>query len=225
MAKSKERNKAIELRKKGKSIKKIAKILEVSKSSVSIWCADIKLTQKQVEKLHKNMVKGSYHGRMIGAKMQHAIRMKRVKNAEESSIKEIGKLSKRDLLIAIAALYWGEGSKKKREFFLINSDPEMIKFLMKVFRKLFKVKKDRFTLAVGINVIHKNRDEEIKGYWSKITKIPKDQFRKTIFIKAKNKKNYKNFKTYYGTLRINIKKSIDIYYKTMGLIKGLIKGI
>ena len=48
------------------------------------------------------------------------------------------------------------------------------------------------------------------------------QFRKTVFIKAKNKKHYNNFKTHYGTLTVKIKKSSDIYYKTMGLIKGLV---
>ena len=102
------------------------------------------------------------------------------------AIKEIGKLSKRDLLIALTALYWGEGSKKNRILFINNSDPEMVKFLMEVFRKLFNVKDDRFILAVGINAIHKNRDKEVVNYWSKITNIPEQQFRKTIFIKAKN---------------------------------------
>lgn len=89
----------------------------------------------------------------------------------------------------LVALYWGEGSKKKRELFIINSDPEMIKFLLDAFRRLFKIENDRFILGVGINIIHKEREEEIKDYWSKITGIPKSRFRKTIFSKSKNKKN------------------------------------
>ena len=156
--------------------------------------------------------------------MQHEKRIKREKEAEIAGIKEVGKLSERDLLVAFAALYWGEGSKKNRRLFIINSDPEMVKFLFRVFRELFNVKDERFSLAVGINISHKKRDDEVKNYWAKITGIPKSQFRKTIFVKTKNKKIYKNFQSYYGMLRINITKSIDIYYKTMGLIRGLIGG-
>ncbi|OGZ83747.1 MAG: hypothetical protein A2599_01470 [Candidatus Staskawiczbacteria bacterium RIFOXYD1_FULL_39_28] len=223
MAKIIEREKAILLRKKGKSIKSIAKILSVSKSTVSSWCKDVELTLKQIENLHKSMVSGSYAGRMKGAIMQHEKRVKRAEEAEIFGIKKIGKLSKRDMLIAFASLYWGEGSKKTRRLFIINSDPEMIRFLFRIFRELFNIEDSRFNLAVGINVSHKSRDEEVKNYWSKITGIPKSQFRKTIFAKAKNKKKYKNFPNYYGMLRINISKSIDIYYKTMGLIRGLIE--
>lgn len=225
MAKVFEREKAIYLRGGGKSIKTIAKILRVSKSTASIWCREVELTPKQIKSLHEGMVSGSYAGRMKGAAIQHERRIKREKDAEIIGIKEVGKLSKRDLLIALVALYWGEGSKKKRELFVVNSDPEMIKFLLKVFRELFKIENDRFILGVGINMIHKDRDEEVKDYWSKITGIPKSQFRKTIFAKPKIIKNYKNFHNYYGMLRINISKSIDIYYKMMGLIKGLIAGI
>jgi hypothetical protein len=224
MAKTIEREEAVLLRGKGKSIKNIAEILDVSKSTVSVWCRDVRLTSKQIENLHKSMVSGSYMGRMRGAMIQHEKRARREKEGEAVGMKEIGKLSKRDLLIAFTALYWGEGSKKNRRLFIINSDPEMVRFLFRVFRDIFNVEDDRFSLAVGINISHKKRDDEIISYWAKVTGIPKSQFRKTIFVKTKNKKVYKNFSNYYGMLRINIAKSIDIYYKTMGLIKGLTGG-
>lgn len=225
MAKSNQRNKAIALREKGESIKEIAKIIKVSKSSVSIWCRDIVLTEKQIQELHNRMVSKSYVGRMKGAVMQHQKRLERASKEERIGINEIGELSKRDLLIALTALYWGEGSKKKRELSINNSDPEMVKFLIRIFRKLFNVEKERFIFRVGINIIHKSRDKEIKEYWSNVTRISLSQFRQTVFIKAKNKKKYSNFATHYGTLRINITKSIDIYYRMMGLIKGLNKEI
>jgi len=225
MAKVIERRKAINLRKKGKSIKTIAKVLNISKSTISIWCRDIKLTKKQIERLHESMVRGSYSGRIKGAKLQHEKRIKREKEAKILGIKEIGKLSERDLLMVLVALYWGEGAKKKREFFIVNSDPDMIKFMLNALRKIFTIKNDRFILGVAINTIHKGRDEEIKDYWSKITKIPKSRFRKTIFIKSKNKKIYDNFQNYHGMLRINISKSIDIYNRMIGLIRGLNVGI
>lgn len=224
MAKVIEREKAIHLRQNGKSIKNIARELYVSKSSASLWCRDVKLTSAQIKKLHGDMIRGSYAGRIQGAKIQHEKRIERERRAEIIGIKKIGKLSKRDLLIALTALYWGEGSKKKRELFIVNSDPDMVRFLLRLFRELFGIRDDRFILGVGINIVHKNRDGEIKKYWSKVTGISAERFRKTIFTRVKNKKKYKNFGNYYGMLRINVSKSIDIYNEIMGLIKGLATG-
>ena len=225
MAKSKERNKSILLRRKGESIKDIAKKVKVAKSTVSLWCRDIELSFAQIKKLHDKMVKGSYRGRMKGARGQYRKRLERIKISEADGIGKIGKMSDRDLLIAMAALYWGEGSKKKRELRVNNSDPEMIKFIIAVFKRVWRVKRSRFTLSVMINKSHRKREEEIKNYWSKITRIPESQFGQMVFIKSKNKKKYDNFPKYYGTLTVKIRKSSDIYYQVMGLIKGLTKGI
>ncbi len=161
---------------------------------------------------------------MKGARAQYNARLKRIETEKENGIKKIGKLSDRDLLVAMVALYWGEGSKKSRQLAINNSDPAMITFMMKAFRKIWNISEDRFSFHVGINKIHKNRDEEVKTYWSKIVNVNKKQFNKTIFIKAKNKKVYKNFLNHYGTLTIRIKKPMNIYYPIMGLIEGLIKG-
>lgn len=225
MAKSNQRNRAIKLRKNGKSIKKIAKILEVAKSSVSTWCKDIKLTKQQVKKLHESMVSGSYSGRLKGSKIQHEKRLENEKLGLLNGIASVGRLSDRDLLIGLIALYWGEGGKSQRVFFISNSDPKMIKFIVNAYEKVLKISKDSIVLSVGLNILHKDRDKEIKKYWSDVTGIPLNQFRKTIFIKTKNVKKYKNFKSHYGTLRINVVKSTSYYYKMIGLINALKQAI
>jgi len=51
--------------------------------------------------------------------------------------------------------------------------------------------------------------------------IPRKQFYKTILIKAKNKKIYKNFNIHYGTAMLGIRRPAEIYYKIMGLIDAL----
>lgn len=221
MAKSKEKNKALVLREKGESIKQIAKKIKVSKSTVSLWCRDIILTQIQIERLHERMITKGYSGRIKGARAQYEARINRIKDADKDGKEIIGKLSKRELLIAITALYWGEGTKKKREWALNNSDPKMVRFVIMTLKVLWNIKKERIAIDIFINEIHKKREKEIKEYWSKITGIPAGQFRKTTFIKAKNKKKYKNFPVYYGTISIKIRKGCDVYYKIMGLINGL----
>lgn len=51
VAKTNEHLRARELRKQGMSIKDISKILNVSRGSASIWCRDVKLSQKQAKTL------------------------------------------------------------------------------------------------------------------------------------------------------------------------------
>jgi len=62
MAKSEQKIKARLLRKKGISIKTIAKELSVSTGSISSWCRDIPLTAKQILQLQKNKT-NPYYGR------------------------------------------------------------------------------------------------------------------------------------------------------------------
>lgn len=219
MAKSKEKNKAIELRKRGESIRDIAKKLKVSKGTVSLWCRDIKLTLQQIKKLYERRRLGGYKG----ARTQYEQRLKRIEEYKKQGLKRIGNLSNRDLLLTGLALYWGEGSKKNRKIRINNSDPELIKFIIKWFKKVWNIEDVKFTFRAAINEIHQNRVEEVERYWSTITGFPLKYFYKTTLIKTKNKKNYRNFPKHYGTLTIEIKKSGQFYYQIMGLLEGLIR--
>jgi len=225
MAKSKEKNIALELRKNGESIKDIAKKLKIVKSTISLWCRDIILTPEQIQRLHQKMIKGGYKGRMKGARLQYERRLKKIKELKDKGSSRLGKLSDREFLAAGAALYWGEGSRKRRDVKINNSDPDMIKFMIEWFRRFWDIKKDRITLYVTINKIHKNRVQEVENYWSRVTKISKSQFTKTVLITAKNKKNYKNFPIHYGTLTIRVKRPVEIHHQIIGLIEGLSKNI
>lgn len=224
MAKSKEKNKACELRLQGKSIREIAKRLKVSKGSVSLWCRDIELTSQQIKKLQKKMLAGSYKGRLKGARIQLQRRLKRTALLEKEGAKLLDSLSRRDLLLIGAGLYWGEGSKQNRAR-ITNSDPDIIKFTINWFRSVWKIPKSNFTLQVLINKIHRYRVSEVEKYWSSITGIPRSQFTKTTLIKAKNRIFYKNFKIHYGTLTVSIQRGGELRCKIMGLISNIIKKV
>ena len=67
VGKLKLRLKSREFRKKGLSIKEIQKRLGVSRSSVSLWVRDIKLSKKQFEKLYLNKRTGALKGSVVAA--------------------------------------------------------------------------------------------------------------------------------------------------------------
>lgn len=221
MAKSKEQIKARNLRKKGASIRDISKRLKVSRGSASLWCRDIVLTEKQIKKLHGQMVKGGYSGRLKGAHIQKESKRQKIRYYTEKGKHDIQQIKKRELFIAGLALYWGEGSKKDPRVRFYNSDPVIIRFIMKWFREILNVAEGRFIIYVTINRVHKERLNDVNKYWSKKTNIPIGQFRRPILIKAKNKKIYENYFQHYGTLCIRITKSSGLFYQIMGWLNAL----
>lgn len=222
MAKFKKRLQAITLRKKGYSIKSISEKLDVSKGSVSIWCRDIILTEKQKNILRDNMIKAGHKGRMIGAEINRKKREDNIAFFREFGKNEIGQISRRDLLIAGIALYWGEGSKSdKTSLAFVNSDPSMIKFMYRWFNEVMGVKKEEFMPRIFINEIHRPRIKVVLNFWSSFLDLPISQFGNPVFLKMKQKKIYDNYNVYYGVLALKVRKSSNLKYKILGLIKAL----
>lgn len=221
MAKSELQIKAREMRSRGVSVRTIARELGVSKSTASLWVRDIILSVEQLQSLRKAWIKGTELGRLKGALMQKNRRLDLIEKTKNEGIKKLKNLSDNDFFAAGIALYWAEGSKKKREFFICNSDPEMILFMIKWMKKFFGIQTSRLKAIVGINDIHRDRDSIVKKYWSEKTGIPLSQFRKTSFKKVRNNKIYENFENHFGTLGVYVLKGSEFYYKMLGLITGL----
>ncbi|MDO8577447.1 MAG: hypothetical protein Q7R55_01090 [Candidatus Wildermuthbacteria bacterium] len=221
MAKSLEYNKARKMRSRGGSIRDIANAISVAKSTVSLWCRDIQLTPRQIEKLQGNRIRGGYAGRLKGARMQYERRIQRTQEFEGKGKNLLGKLSVRDILSVGLGLYWGEGTTYGRRAEFTNSDPFIIRFILRWFKQVFHFDTSRFKFYILINEIHKDRLKEVQKYWVKITGISQKSFGKTTLIKAKNKKVYANFATHYGTLKVCVKKPVEIHHQIMGMLKEL----
>ncbi len=221
MAKVALQEKAIEMRKNGVSVCQIARNLSVSKDSASRWTRDVILTIEQFEKIKQRGAIGSERGRIISAINRRNNRLRRQEIAKKWAKKALNNLTKRELLAAGVAIYAGEGLKKKSEVRFCNSDPMLINFMIVWLKKCFQLDINRLHCAVGINESHKNRENEVKLYWSKITKIPLSSFRMTSFKKVTSKKIYKNHENHFGTLDVRVLRSTAIHHRIMGLIDAL----
>lgn len=224
MAKSLIMLEARKLRKRGVSVKTIAKILGISKGTVSLWVRDIILTIEQLEKLKKNSIEGAERGRLKSALLQKEKRLKLIEDLKAEGIKTLERISEKELLIAGLALYWGEGRKGGRRVEFCNSDPKTIVLLKLWLKKCFNVKNEDLFCRVGINEIHLSREQLVREYWSKVADIPLNQFRRTSFKRIRNKKIYENFNRHYGTLTLGVVKSAHLSYRIVGLIEGLYQG-
>ena len=217
MAKFEIRLKARALRAKGKSIIKIAKKFGIAKSTVSIWCDDIVLTEQQKKQLSYR----DWSGPLMGAAANKKKKMDAIKNFNQEGLKYIGKLSARDLTLISIALYWSEGSKGRGVFSFVNSDPFMIKCICKWLREDVALGDEYFIPRVAINEMHKPRIGKVLRFWSNLLRLPRGQFRSTFFIRNVQKKIYENYDNYFGTLVLRVKKSTNLKYKILGLIEGI----
>jgi len=221
MAKFKERIRARELRREGRSIKEIARLLNVSPDSVSRWCKEVKLSKGQIRELERRWKDPNYGKRLENSLRQQKKRILKTEKLKKAGVKEISNLSKRELFLVGASLYWAEGFKKDSQVGFANSSPEMMNLFLRWLYECFGYNTNDLMLRVTVNVSHKYRIDEIQNYWSEITKIPLDNFQKPFYQNFKWKKIYENPNEYYGILRIKVRKSTDFLRKIHGYIEGL----
>lgn len=102
------------------------------------------------------------------------------------------KLSKRDLLMIGASLYYGEGTKlrvdnrgyKVHAVEFTNKEPMMVKMFLKFLRGIIKAEEERIKAELFIYPDHS--EKKLKLFWSKITEIPLKRFNKTIKLRQRN---------------------------------------
>lgn len=211
-----EKLKAQELRNQGLSYKEIMQIVHVSKDTISRWCKDIALTKTQSLRLINNKKFGQKKGSLIAADNKRRGRLERITKAKKEAIRELGKLKKRDIFIGGIALYAAEGNKMDGKGGFSNADPLLIKFMVEWFTSIAKIPmrglRGYIWLHEGLN------EEEAKLFWSHLTDIPLDQFRKTYIAKNKidSKKIRKNIHQ-YGVFAVRFSNS-DIHRRIMGWI-------
>lgn len=171
-----EKEKARTLRKKGYSINQIIKETGFSKASVSIWVRDIVLTIIQRKKI-------SEKGRSIASIEKRRLNRLFNENKKRQLIinkakKDFTHISLKELKLIGIILYLGEGGKTGRGMVrLANSDPDVIKIMMRFFREICKVPENKFRGHIH-TFTHVNI-EKTETYWSKISGIPCSQFFKT----------------------------------------------
>jgi transcriptional regulator with XRE-family HTH domain len=217
-----DKNKAILLRKQGKSYNEIVKILGISKSTLSLWLRNIKMPV-DIKRRFWNKARKKWAANIIKFNKERGkIAKQKAQQIQKLALRDVKKISKRELFLVGITLYWAEGFKKSRWAVVFsNSDPLMIRLMMRFFREICRIKENKFRAIVQI---HPNvTSQKAINYWSKITKISKKQFQKTYSRLTPSSKRKRAFNVLpYGTLRISIS-DVRIINKIKGWIMGLEK--
>ena len=213
------------MRKRGKTYGDIQKDLNrnISKSTLSYWCKNIVLTEKQNDRIRKIVEKNVARGREKALEVNRLKRESYLKSVE-NRVAYLGEFinNKEVAKVALAMIYLGEGSKTQRGSLMLgNSDPNIISLFLYLLRKCYNLNESKFRCTLQVRA-----DQHIKSlekFWSAITKIPLAQFYKAridprTIGKVSKKSDYK------GVCRIDYF-SADIYIELTKIAEVINKEI
>lgn len=211
-----EKERARTLRKKGYSINQIVRKTQFSKGSVSLWVRDIVLTKKQKKKL-------SERGRSVESVERRRISRLSNENSKRQIVineakKDFKYISLQELKLIGIMLYWGEGGKTGNwSVRLSNSDPILIKVMMRFFREVCKVPENKF--RAHIHTFESADTEKTEKYWAEIIQISRKQFNKT-YIKPSIASLQKRKTLPMGTIEIYVHDT-KLFLTIMGWIERI----
>lgn len=185
-------------REEGRSVKELAALLGVSRSSISLWVRDIELTNEQREAL-----RGRMGARIDGPRANAAIALERRKEAQASGRAR----ARRGELLHVAGcmLFWAEGSRTRNTVEFVNSDPAMIKFFVAFLRSCYAVPDSKVAVTCNLFADHEARQREIEDFWLTLVGLPRARLRKTTVNRySKYSQKKRRNKLPYGTCRITV---------------------
>ena len=204
-----EKQKALELRKKGYSYNEILKIVPVAKSSLSLWLKDCSLT-----KAEKHLLKKRKNSNISLGRIRSAASIRQNKINKDSLLLQTARLEfekhHQDLLFHVGiSLYWAEGAKRNDRFHFMNSDSEMVEVLILWLEKFTEYKRSDlgFRLYIHQPFIRDNWE----FWWQEQLAVNPAQFKKTIIkpsgLGVKKRPNYK------GCIRLEVPRSTHLLTK------------
>ncbi|MCX6702198.1 MAG: hypothetical protein NTX96_03340 [Candidatus Zambryskibacteria bacterium] len=221
------KERAIALRKKGKSYSEILKEIPVAKSTLSEWLRDVGLSKKQVQRLTVKKLEAARRGGLV----KHQQRILRTRQIHDKALKDIKNISKRELWLIGVALYWAEGSKEKDYYpgsrlQFGNSDPKMIKLFLKWLKDVCKISENDIGFEIYIHQNSINNTEVVRQYWSKVTGFSLDKINRVYYKRFKLKTNRRNTgNLYYGGIRVTVKASSGLLRKVTGWTEAIVQDL
>lgn len=180
------KEKAIELRRSGKSYKAINREVGVSTSTLSDWFKNEEWSIEIRDRL------GKEQSLAFPKKLEAMVKANKKRwadwnqKARDEAAEEFPKLKDNPLFLAGLMLYWGEGNKTptSSQVKLANSDPAMIRLFCLFLKKSLSVPEER--IKVWLLLYPDLIDSVQKNFWSKATGVPLTQFNKSIYITGKH---------------------------------------
>ena len=218
------KKRAVKLRKLGRSYREIAQTLRISKATAYIWTRKVKLSRSARNRIQRKTEESLKRGLIAYNKIHGKIRSEEAAKIRGKykirAFKEIKCLSLKNLKLIGIALYWAEGDKKNRNMFrFTNSDPFIIKIMMKFLKEIAEIPEEK--IIARMHIYPQINPQAALLYWSKIANLPKTRFVKPFFqISRASKHKRKHNALPYGTLHLEVYNT-ELTWKMKGWIEGV----
>ena len=201
--KVREREEARRLRSEhGLPVNEVARRVRVSVSSVSLWVRNVPLTAEQEAVLEaRNPVR---NGQMRGAR-NNSERCRRLREAAQAHGRDVARAGER-AFIAGCMLYWGEGSKRRNQACLCNTDVDMLATFVAFARRYYPAETaERATFNVNCFLNNGLSLEEIEQWWIERLGLPRSCLRAAAVNRPSSASQGKKHRLLlYGTGRFAI---------------------
>jgi transcriptional regulator with XRE-family HTH domain len=185
-------------REEGMSMKAIARHLEVSVGSVSLWTRDIALTDEQVAAL-------AARNHRYGQQALGHLRRSENARAKRAEAQDHGRDRARQgdaLHQAGCMLHWAEGSKRRNCVTFVNSDVRMLRVFMRFLEECYGVSREQYAFSVNCYLDNGLLLEEIEAWWLNELGLPRSCLRAhAVNRPSKSSKRLKR-NLPYGTARL-----------------------
>ncbi len=182
----KDKEKATELRRMGKSYKQIESELGIATSTLASWFKNELWSQEIKNRLSAEVSLSNPKKLELMAKANRERWKIRYREYRNAAIREFEIYKNDPLFLAGVMLYWGEGEKQQKYSVvrLTNSEPEMIRIFYFFLTKFLKISPDK--VGTWLLLYPGLVDTVQKSFWSKATGIPTNSFKKSIYIKGRH---------------------------------------
>lgn len=220
--KSIEKQRAINLRRQGKTYNEILREIPVAKSTLSLWLREVGLSKKQTQLLTAK----KYEAQKRGALARKLQRLRTTLDIHTVSKAELGKLTKRDLFILGIALYWAEGTKEKEVrpgsgIQFANSDAVMVHLFIRWLSDFARVSRQDLVVDLYLHTTHQHRLSEVKGFWEKELGLPVTH----VYYKRHNPQTRRlNSGTgYHGLVCLKVRSSSGVVRRLAGFTQAIVE--
>jgi AcrR family transcriptional regulator len=214
-----EREEARELRQQGVPIKRIAKALDVSPSSVFYWTRDIELTEEQ-QRRNLRGPRGPHDPEWVA---RRAAAWRRRSQKKRLRYQREGRERAREgdpLHMAGCLLYWAEGTKSRNTVCLVNSDVNMVRFFAEFLRGALGVKSDEMTIRLNVYTGNGLSVRDIENHWLQALELPRTVLRgHTLNHTPTSSSGAKTNRLPYGVCSLRVLKSTRLVQHIYGAIQ------
>ena len=222
-------SRALELRLRGKTYGEIRSLFNIPKSTLSVWFSKLQIS-KRAQKILRSKRRDGYL-KLVEFNKTRTLKIQKENEDIRSNFKSrVGELSKREIMILGAALYWGEGYKnftlnRRGSYPYIsfgNSDPQMIKIFIDFMERILGISRNK--IKTQVMICPKINAITAVDYWQTATKIPRENFRCQVALSRASQQKRPKHLLPYGTLQLRVNRRQE-FFKIRGLIDGIIEKI